>query len=207
MGFLIPVVPKSDAQLRAASRPTTKMVSRAPYFDTQAVTSGSTTFLNYFKANNTDITLTNQRGNGGVMPADTWFEPLAINIDFLAVNVLGGNTILGRLNDLDILFLQTRPVLTITIANTTLPQIPISLCHASGGPVGAVAGSWTAPQNAQFGNNGSQDGGYCVMDSFTIPPNTLFGVRIDFAAAPTLSGTTPFLRVMFDGNWYLPIAG
>src|SRR4051812_15261830 len=39
-GFLIPVVPKSDAELLAKSKPTRKMVTRSPYFDTQAIVSG-----------------------------------------------------------------------------------------------------------------------------------------------------------------------
>lgn len=211
-GFLtasmyIPVMPKSPQQLAAATAPSNVMVVRAPWYDTQAYVSGTTTRLSFFNAINSDKTLSNTRGNGGTFPAGTWFEPLWCNIDYLATNVLGGNTTTGKLDDLDRLFMSGRGILNITVGQTTLPPIPISYCHASGGPIGSIAGTWTAPQQAQFGNNGTQDSGYSIANSWTIGPNTPFGCTLEWTAAQTLVSTTPFLRVSFDGNWYLPMSG
>lgn len=203
----IPVMPKDVNVLSGATKPTGTMVVRAPMYDTQAYVSGTTTSLTFFNAINADKTLSNARGNGGTFPQNTYFEPLWVNVDFLAVNVAGANTAVGKLDDLDKLVMSGRGTLAITVGQTVLPQIPISYCHGSGGPVGATAGTWTAPVNVQFGNNGAQDSGYCVANSFTITPNSPFFCTITWAAAQTLNSTTPFIRLSIDGNWYLPISG
>lgn len=203
----VPVRAKSVAQLTSATTPTGTMVVRAPMYDTQAYVSAATTQLTFFNNINADKTLSNIRGNGGTFPQNTYFEPLFVNVDFLAVNVLGGNTATGKMDDLDRLIMSGRGTLAITVGQTTLPQIPISYCHASGGPIGSIAGTWTAPQQLQFGNNGAQDSGYCIADSFTITPNSPFFCTITWAAAQTLVSTTPFIRLSIDGNWYLPISG
>lgn len=203
----IPVIPKTVPQLTTSTAPTGTMCVRGPMYDTQAYVSGTTTTLTFFNTINADKTLSNIRGNGGTFPQNTYFEPLFINVDFLATNVIGANTIAGKLDDLDRLVTSGRGMLTMTVGQTTLPQIPISYCHASGGPIGSIAATYTAPVNAQFGNNGAQDSGYCIANSFTITPNSPFFATITWASAQTLNSTTPFIRLSIDGNWYLPISG
>jgi hypothetical protein len=205
--MFVPVRAKSIEELTGVTSPTKTMVVRAPLYDTQTIVSGTTTSLTFFNAINADKTLSNVRGNGGVLPAGTYFEPLWLNVDFIGVNVLGAGTALGMLNDINNLVLTGRGIITITIGQTALPPIPLSYCHASGGATGTVGASLTAPAQLQFGTNGIQDSGYCLANSWTLTPNTSFSALVQFGAAVTVASTTPQLRVSFDGNWYLPSAG
>jgi hypothetical protein len=205
--IFVPVRAKNVADLARNTQPTGTMVVRAPFYDTQAYVSAATTNLTFFTNINNDKTLSNTRGNGGTFPQNTYFEPLFISCDFLGVGVAGVNTIGGKLDDIDKLFLSGRGTLRLTVGQTQLPEIPLSYCHASGGPVGTTAGTFTAPVNTQFGTNGAQDSGYCIADSFTITPNSPFSAILFWTTPQTLTSTTPMIRLSIDGNWYLPISG
>jgi len=178
---------------------------RAPLYDTQLYTSASTTSLTFFGAINTDKSMSNVKGQGGVFPNNFYFEPIWMNIDILANASLGANTALGIQDDIQRLVLSGRGFFQITIGQLTYPQTPISYAHASGGAVGSLAGTWTAPQQVQVGNNGVQDSGYSVYRSFIIGPQMPFSVVLTWPSAQTLASGNTNIRVSFDGNWHTPV--
>lgn len=143
---------------------------------------------------------------GAGFPANYYFVPMSLSLDFLADASLGANTELGVLDDINKLVLVNRGFLTLTVGSTKLPEIPISYLHASGGAVGNLAGSWTAPQQVQVGQNGIQDGGYFMWKSFALGNQLPFSAVITWPTTVTLASGNTNIRLSFDGDWYQPVA-
>ena len=139
------------------------------------------------------------------MPNNIFFEPLWMNIDILIGASSGAGTAAGAVDDVAKLVYTGRGTRKSCAGPSNYPQIPISYCHASGGPIGGISASLTAPANLQYAVNGAQDSGYSVADSFMISPMVPFAVILTWAAAQTIASATPRIRCSFDGNWYLPV--
>lgn len=204
---LIPVQAFSRAQLNVQASPSgaDMQAFRAPIYDTQTFVSGTTTQLNFFGAINADKTLSNVKGNGGIMPNNFYHRPLWICLDVLAdASIAGASTELGILDDIQKLLFIGRGTATITLGSVAYPPIPLSFLHGSGGAIGVIASTFTAPNSAQVGNNGIQDSGYSIANSFILSPSLPFAVQLNWAATVTLNaGNTP-LRFSLDGDWQLP---
>lgn len=207
MSAFVPVKARGLEELKQKSSPSGAeyFAFRAPLYDTQPYTTAVTVTQTFFQAIQADKTLSNVRGNGGIMPNNIFFEPLWMNVDILIAATAGAGTTAGALNDVAQLVYTGRGTSQIVLGSSNYPQIPISYCHASGGPIGNVSASLTAPANIQYAVNGAQDSGYSVADSFMISPMVPFAVILTWAAALTIAAATPQIRVSFDGNWYLPV--
>lgn len=204
----VPVIAKNRDTLNAMANPqgADMQAFRAPLYDTQLFTSAATVQLSYFGVINADKSMSNVKGNGGIFPNNMYFEPLWMNFDVLANPTLGANTALGILNDIQQLVMTGRGFAKITIGSVTYPEIPLSYLHTSGGAIGVISGTWTAPQQVQVGNNGQQDSGYCIAGGFLISPMLPFSVVVTWPAALTLASGNINLRCSLDGNWHLPVS-
>ena len=210
MSQFVPVQNRTPEQLIAMSQPGNSSINgiRMPFYDTQLFTSGSSgAQLTFFQAINADKTMSNVKGNGGTMPNNYYFEPLTMCMDVLAdASLAGASTEVGILDDIQKLLYVGRGIAIISLGPLTFPEIPLSFLHSSGGAVGSLAGTWTAPNAVQVGNNGQQDGGYCMANSFIISPMVPFKVVLQFSSTVvTLNSGNVNLRISFDGNWYQPV--
>jgi hypothetical protein len=176
-----------------------------PYvlFDTQTLTSGTSTQLNYFQAVQADQTLGNMNA-GGQLPVDTWLEiewmfitPIIPTIDDAVPDVW---------DDMDQLMHTGRPTHTLTIQDKDYGQLPASFFHAEGGITGygynVAAVAATAVEYANWGRGI----GFWVGGQIILPPQAGFNTRLRWNTAPTLpSGTNPLIRVSYLGTLHRPI--
>lgn len=208
-GPFVPVIPRSVVDLERMSKPgSAKMRAfRAPLYDTQLYTSNSTIELAFFGSINADKSMSNLKGNGGTIPAGVYFEPLFMGVDILAdASLAAASDETGLLDDIAKLIFTQRGFARITLGDVTLPEIPISFLHSSGGVVGQLAATLTAPNAIQVGHNGVQDGGYCIANSFVLSPGQPISVTLKWAAVAVLKSGNTNIRVWFDGNHHLPTA-
>lgn len=180
---------------------------RGHLWDSQLYTSGTTTKLTFFTTVQTDLTLGNALGNNGAMPAKTYFRPDFINFDIhTRATVSGANTAVGAFDDIQQLVFTQRGTVTMKIGSTAYPNMRISYLHTSGGAIGTVSASLTAPQGLQGANNGQQDGGYNFAGSGVLCPGQTLSVIVNWAAAATLLSGNIYCSYCLDGTWYLPVA-
>lgn len=190
----------ADAQPQGATSNTVRGV----LWDMQLFTSGSTTKLNFFTAIQTDPTLGNCPGNGGILPDGYGIAPNYITVDILTrATVSGANTAVGAYDDIQQLL--QRGVMNMRVGSTSMPSTPLSFLHCSGGAIGSLAASLTAPQGLQGGNNGQQDGGWNVTDSFIITPQNPFKFSIEWNAAITLLSGNIYFRASLEGDYTQPV--
>jgi hypothetical protein len=169
-------------------------------YDTQLLTSGTTTTMTFFQTVQADKTLSNMESQGQ-LPDPQYFRVFGIGCDILAPPTFLANVITGAINDIEVILKTQRGIFTLQQSNKGYGPFPLTFLHGSGGATGAIAASYTAPQNFQQANNGIFDGGFPVAGSYVIPPKVGFSVRLDFAAAPTLSGNIQ-IRVWLFGVLY-----
>lgn len=182
------------AQLIQASNPTNAGQPEAlPWFlyDTQLITSGTTASLSFFVATNADKTLSNMESSGQ-LPDPQYFIIHYATCDILdppIASAAGTAADAGPLNDIDIILKTQRATFQFNVSNKVYGPFPLTLCHATGGATGVIAGSETAPKMVAAGNNGIVgSGGFPFLGSLVIPPKVGFNVTVNMAAAPTLSG-------------------
>lgn len=199
----LPIRPKTFQQLGAESRPSVpgqpEQIAGVLY-DTQLYTSGTTTRMRFFQTTNNDATITNME-LAGALPSPQyfiWFDwGLDILIDASASGAGADET--GAVDDIAKLVLVSRAIATFNISNKDYGRVPLSFLHASGGPVGFMAATLTAPESIQYANNGVFDGGWSWNGSILIPPNTGFRIDVEFAAAQTLNAGNVNLRMWMRG--------
>lgn len=202
----IPVRYRTIDELVQDSSPqgATSNTVRGVLWDMQLFTSGSTTKLNFFTAIQTDPTLGNCPGNGGILPDGYGIAPNFITVDILTrATVSGANTAVGAFDDIQQLL--QRGVMNMRVGSTSMPSTPLSFLHGAGGAVGSLAASLTAPQGLQGANNGVQDGGWNVTDSFIITPQNPFKFSIEWNAAITLLSGNVYFRASLEGDYTQPV--
>lgn len=181
-------------QLVAAANPQNAGQPEAlPWFlyDTQLITSGTTASLTFFQTVQTDKTMGNME-SAGQLPDPQYFIVHYVTCDILdppIASAAGTAADLGPINDIDIILKTQRAVWTFTMSNKTYGPFPLTLCHGTGGATGVAVATETAPKAVASGNNGIVgSGGFPVLGALVIPPKVGFNIKVDMAAAPTLSG-------------------
>lgn len=202
MGFRIKIRTKTRAQLAVLANPESANQPEAlPWilYDTQAWTTAVTATQVYFGSIQTDKTLGNMEGPGQ-LPDPQYFEiaywgcDILVTPDFATTNTQPSSI----LDVAQFLFVQ-RGIWTFHISNKNIGPFPLTFFHASGGPTGYMAGTWTAPARTSYANNGIFDGGFCVEEAIIIPPKLGFDVTVQTAAAPTLVQSPLNVRVWQAG--------
>jgi hypothetical protein len=178
----------NKANPQAANQP-----EAMPWFlyDTQLITSGTTSTLSFFTAVNADKTLSNMEQSGALADPQ-YFVLHYVTCDILdppVANAGHAATALGPVNDIDIILKTQRATFTFNMSNKIYGPFPLSLCHSTGGATGAGTATYTAEASIWYGNNGIPgSGGFPFLGSITIPPKVGFNVTVNMAAEPTLSG-------------------
>lgn len=193
IGPLVKAKPK--ATLQAIANPENAGQPEAiPHvlFDTQTYVSASTTTLQFFATQQSDPTLSNM-DQAGTLPDPQFFEIWNLGCDLLIDGTVSTvNLADGSLDDIAKIFLVSRSIFTLVIAQKNYGQYPLSFLHTSGGPFGVGYGAAAATTGVQFGTNGPPDGGWNWGGAVVIPPKGSFRVNLQFAAAQTLlNGDTP----------------
>lgn len=185
-------------------------------YDTQTAASAGLATLNFFTNVNSDVTLSNME-TAGVLPAGQYFDVWRIFVDAnrlpTVTNIAGVGagptpTAAGAFNDLATILHTGRAVVTFTMFNKPLGPIPLTFFGNSGSAEGliqpALSGAYAATttqiaiyQTARMPDNG----GWPANGTLRIPPQTKFGVTINFASGVTLGADTP-LRITLLGVRY-----
>lgn len=209
------IVNRTKASLRAMVSPQSVPggnLQAIPYvlFDTQTVTSGLTTQLNYFQAVQADQTLGNMNA-GGQLPIDTWLEVEWMFITPIVPSASIGTGSVGPWGDMDALMHTGRPTHTLTIQDKDYGQLPCSFYGAEGGWEGfgynqeITTAGIVAPVSEEYANWG-RGVGFWVGGQITIPPQAGFNARIRWDVAPVLpSGLNPLIRLSYMGTLHRPI--
>jgi len=181
-------------QLQNAANPQSAGQPEAmPWFlyDSQTYTSGTTTSQTFFQTVQTDKTLGNME-SAGQLPDPQYFIVHYVTCDILSspvASAAGTAADAGPLNDIDLLLKAGRATFTFQMSNKNYGPFPLTLCHATGGATGIIAGTETAPKMIAQGNNGIVgSGGFPVLGALVIPPKVGFNIVTNFASAQTLSG-------------------
>lgn len=205
-----PIVPKSYAELRRASRPgggrsVGPEYYAAPLYDTQTYLDASSTELTFFGANQTNKTLGNLP-QGGYLPEGQFFAIDHITVDMWpdagwATTAAGGVT--GIANDVGLLLYQGRPVWTLTLNQKPYGPYPLIQAGGSGGVAAFGYGTFTAEESIQFGAN--MVGCQHIGQTLIIPPSINWSITVQWAAAQDL---TDDYRIRFglQGVQYRPVA-
>ncbi len=182
------------AQLAQAANPSSAGQPEAlPWFlyDTQLITSATTTSATFFQTVQTDPTMGNME-SAGQLPDPQYFILHYVTCDILdppIANAGHAASALGPVNDIDVLLKTQRATFTFQMSNKTYGPFPLTLCHGTGGATGNGTATYTAEASIWYGNNGIVgSGGFPFLGSIVIPPKVGFKFTVNFAAAPTLSG-------------------
>jgi hypothetical protein len=183
------------------------------YYDTQPVTTGTTTVCNFFTAVQADRSMGNLE-QAGTIQAPNWFELYAIKLDVMdVVTSTAAPGTAGTLTDMTQLLFTQRGYSELVVNSKSYGKVPISFLHPSGGPQGLAQGTPATAAILQYANNGVPDEGYWVggwmmnddtgqqeqVGSIILPPTQTFSYQITFFAAPTLTTSPLNLRVTFCG--------
>lgn len=200
----IPVVPKSLEQLSKLANPQAvaggqSEALRWTLYDTQSVIAAASPSINYFAATNQDRSLSNMQ-TGGQLPDPQFFELFYVSVDpIIAPQVSAAGAATGSWTDMWQLMVGSRSTWTFSLSDKTYGPFPLTFFHASGGQNGfGISEGVVAGINIEYANNGVFDGGYSIDGGIVIPPNTNFGVQIQFGVPPVLTAAT-LLRVNLDG--------
>lgn len=195
------------AQLAAAANPVSAGQPEAqPWFlyDTQLITSASTTSASFFVNQNADKTMSNMEASGQ-LPDPQYFIVHYVTCDILdppIANAGHAASALGPVNDIDVLLKTQRATFTFNMSNKAYGPFPLTLCHGTGGATGNGTATYTAEASIWYGNNGIVgSGGFPFLGSLVIPPKVGFNITVSFAAAPTLSGNLN-MRIGMAGVLY-----
>lgn len=177
------VRPMTAEQIRAASLPPGQggQTTRGVLYDTLALPvagpAGGT--LTFYQQNTSDLTISNVKN--GRLAQGYGFIIRAYSCDIDLVPSVGDNTAKGALTDMATILKVNRPIVILTRNNTTFFPIPLTFCHASGGEVGGLAATLTAPNSLQYANNGVFSGGFQLGGSIALGDQQPFAITIQFA--------------------------
>lgn len=199
-----PVRPINYAEVRALAEPqkaNQPEVIPWTYFDTQSLASNWTA-QSFFATPQTDKTLGNIE-QGGTIPADTFFQIWAFNVDFLIPAY--GNTATPEIaNDVLQILYGARATLNFSIASKVYAQTPLTFLHGSGGArLSVVNSNATAATIVNHAQAEIPDGGFWVDGSIILPPNQSFTLSLTGTAA--VLNATRSVRISMVGVKYRPV--
>ena len=198
--------PLTKAALAAISDPTSAGQPECiPWilYDTQDFVTASTTQLTFFQTVQTDQTLGNLPSQAQ-LPDPQHFVLHYVTCDVLAIPSLSAaGTVVGALNDIDLIMKGGRPVFTITMSDKNYGPFPLRACHALGGVTGGVAGTFAATTDIQFGNNGIPGGGgFPFMGAIVIPPKVSFKLSVQWSATQAINVSPVKIQIGLAGVLY-----
>lgn len=179
------------------------------YYDHQPVTTGTTTFLQFFTGNNSqDDTLTNFPYNGQ-LPLGMYFTVTSFHVSpriapAIHTGAAGAET-MSALDDLWALIGTQRAIWTFTMNDKKYGPQTADVAMADGGVTGLLgaagtgAGTATGIATASVANNGILGMGWTIRAGLQIPQLTGFQLTMKFAAAPTLHVSPVFVRFSMKG--------
>lgn len=202
--------PQTRADLQAEANPSYAYEPECmPWalYDTQNITNGLATSLNFFTAANADKTLSNMEGPGQ-LPNPQYFVVHYVACDLLQIPVYTAaasepNQAIGNLDNI----LKTvRTTFTFFMSNKNYGPYPLAMTAATGGETGFGYGYGAAAlgngNSLGVVNNGVPgSGGFPVSGAWVIPPLISFSIQLNFSAATTLSATVP-CRMVLVGTLY-----
>ena len=189
------------------------------FYDTQTYTSGSTTELQYFAAQQSARDLGNLP-TGGALPDPNFFAIAFINLDFMqnasgtpytttsAGATLPANT--GALNDIGSLLLSGRGRFTLTLSDKLYGPWPLSVTGGTGAALGflsdtnATTAAASQAVTHQFAYNALHGGAY-IGNRIILPPKVGWFITADWPAALTLTGDYRTRFVLY-GPYYRRVA-
>ena len=188
------------AQIAQAATPPSGRSQEAIWhcvFDTQSYVSAATTGLTFFQNTNNDKTLSNMEA-AAQFPSPQSFQIHNINVDIItATGVSTAATNAGSLDDVWRLLLGGRPTFTLTISSKAYGPYPLTMLHASGGPMGSLGTAIATPGSLQLGVN-AQTSGWNYYGRIIIPEQVSFSFGVAWSAAQTLTGNA-LIRVSMSG--------
>lgn len=210
----IPVRSRSLDQLQALTTPAQGQLEavRWVYYDTQTITSGTTTTLNFFNAVQSDKTLGNIEMASQIQQPN-FFELFAIKCDILEAPTTNATATFGVMNDAAQILFAQRAFYEFTINSKSYGKTPLTYAHCSGGPVGLIQGTPATNAMVSAGNNSIPDDGDWIggmwlnpetgvneeCGGIILPPTQSFALSVTMAAAPTLTGNIP-IRMSLIGT-------
>lgn len=198
----------SRAQLEQAARPSSSGQNEViPHilFDTQSITTASTTQVSYFQALNTSPNDGNVPGPGQ-LPSPYFMVIQYIAADFLILPITGTSTAAAPWTDLAEILYNQEATFTFTNNDKTYGPYPLRSCSQLGGVLGwgQLEGATAAPGAGMFGvNNGIPgSGGFFVGGAWVIEPNVKYNLQVNLKAAPTLTTSPVKLSMALVGTLY-----
>jgi len=203
MGFGTRFKASSRAGLRRSATPGSAGGPEAifhQFYDTQLYTSAATVRQTFFNNTSADPTISNMQA-AGQFPDPQYFSLYDITLDFLPATAYvstaaTANT--GNINDYGLLLMTARPTWTLVLSDKRYGPYSLSALHGTGGVQGFLALTAAATNNAQYGHN-NLNSGWNYYGSIIIPPKTNFFIEVNYAAAQTLAGGNPNLRISLFG--------
>lgn len=183
-----PVRAKNRKELERMGRPLGAATEAIPhcYYDTASYVSGTTTSLTFFTTTRDNRNLSNL-SPAGQLPDPYFFEIYGFGFEPLVAPAAGVWTDYWQL-----VYgaggLNAAPTFTFFLSDKEYPgPVPLSLLHATGGPVG-FSDAAAAPD--QYMNNSVPDGSWYIDGSIVIPPSNGFRATIAWEDALTLTADT-----------------
>lgn len=185
-----PIAPIGYNQLSLAANP---QDANAPesfadiLYDTQTYLDNASTQLTFFGTAQAAATLSNMQ-QGGQLAAGQYFSIDHICCDVWAdagwiTTAAGGLT--GAGDDVGLLLMQGRPVLTLTLDNKPYGPWPLAYAGAGARVDTFGWGTFTAEESLQQGQNGQ--GFLYIGQSILLPPLVAWSITVQWAAAQNLT--------------------
>jgi len=193
-------------QINAQTTPDASQPEAIPgvIFDTQQwPAAGPAGALRFFQQNNPTPESSNVAG--GRLPQGFDFKVAAIGCDILIAPSSSAGVVAGAMNDIAIILKSNMAFFIFSMNNKAWPAIPLTFAHASGGEIGMINGSYTAPIDLQSGNNGIIDGGFATDGNPFIKAQAPFLVTVDCLAARVAISANCNIRFWMRGTWYRPV--
>jgi hypothetical protein len=153
----------------------------------------------FYTAVNVDKTLCNLEAPSQ-LPIPQVLEVAGMTVDILAVpQTTTTGTANGPISDIASILKTGRGAVKFTLSNKLYGIFPLTAYHATGGEVGFVSSTFTAPVTTSTANNGIFDGGWWVDGAIIIPSQQQFVFEIlTGTVALALTQTPMFVR---PGIW------
>lgn len=200
LGLNLHFRPQPIENVLAMITPTPKQpeVIPAVFYDSQTYLAAGSSTLEFFSNVNADKTLSNM-DLAGAFPNPQYFEVQKIFCDFLRADAAAGAaTFAGKIRDIDVILGSARGTFTFNMSNKNYVQTPLTFAGSSGGLIGqyvAAAGPLIYGQGTTRDN-----GGYPVNGSIVIPPQTKFGITLNFNS--TAVSADLIMRISLLGQLY-----
>lgn len=199
-----PVDPTAYGDLFKESAPVSAFMPEAvPYvwYDSQTLVT-SWTSAQFFSAPNADKTLSNIEQTNS-LSSEQYFVLYTVTADLLMGAAQIDNAAPQQYNDFRIIMDTARAVLTMSMQQKKMFQIPLRHCHAAGGFNAIISGAPAANALANTVQNAPPDGSFWCDGAIIIPPKATFEITLNGVAAALTASR--ILQIGLVGALYRPV--